>query len=101
MSRPGGLTMNRVRFLSTVTLMLGALALAPLAARADSDVRDFEGLAYAPNNTVVAFGYFQHVSSQTGNLSEDVGVFRATYILKIGKLAIVPFDATLPIVDVQ
>ncbi|HEY2735566.1 MAG TPA: transporter [Polyangiales bacterium] len=63
-------------------------------------MRDFEAIAYAPNNTVVALGYFREVSSITGNLSESLAVFRATYIMKFGQLAIIPVDISLPIVDV-
>jgi Putative MetA-pathway of phenol degradation len=72
---------------------------------ADSDVRDFEGLAYVPNNTVAMFGYFRHTSSADtkvmgGNFtSQELGGIRATYILHYGGLAIVPFDASIFALD--
>lgn len=86
------------------SVLLAALLMSVVGAarvRADSDVRDFEGVAWVPNNTVVAFGYFRHLQSTEGNLSENQAVFRGTYVLRFGNLAVVPFDASLPIVDVN
>jgi Putative MetA-pathway of phenol degradation len=79
------------------SLCMSACLLVPAVALADSDVRDFEAIAYTPNNTFVGFGYFRQLSSNT--LSESQGVARATYILRRGGLAIIPFDASIPIVD--
>ena len=95
--------MRHLRFQAVLYVFLSGLLLLGNArpARADSDVRDFEGVAWLPNNTVVAFGYFRHLSSTEGNLSENLAVFRGTYILRFGGLAVVPFDASLPVVDVS
>jgi hypothetical protein len=86
-------------------LCLFALSFLPSTVFADSDVRDFEGLAYVPNNTVAMFGYFRHTSSadtevKGGNFtSQELGGIRATYILHYGGLAIVPFDASIFALD--
>lgn len=79
----------------------GLCLLTATAVRADSDVRDFEGAAWLPSNSVVAFGYFRHLQSTDGNLSENQAVFRGTYLLRFGDLIVVPFDATMPVVDVN
>ena len=84
-------------------LCLFVMSFVPSTVFADSDVRDFEGLAYVPNNTVAMFGYFRHTSSndtKVGNsTSQDLGGLRATYILHYGGLAIVPFDASVFALD--
>jgi hypothetical protein len=83
-------------------LLMTACLLIPSAVFADSDVRDFEGIAYAPNNTAIAFGYFRHTSGADtkGNVSTDLGGLRGTYILRYGGLAIIPFDVTFFALDV-
>jgi hypothetical protein len=88
--------MNPLRYLP----LLACLLLLPGVALADSDARDFEALAYSPNNTVAALGYFRHVSSTDANISQSLAVLRAAYILRSGPWAFVPFDAQLPMVDV-
>jgi hypothetical protein len=88
-----------------LTLLWFVLALVPSAVFADSDVRDFEGLAYVPNNSVVMFGYFRHTSANdtranvNNSLSSELGGLRAAYILHYGGLAIVPFDASIFALD--
>jgi hypothetical protein len=84
---------------------LAALCLVSTAANAQitqTDARDYEALTSLPTNTVAALGYFRQVaSSDSSNYSESVGNFRALYILKFGNLAIVPFDAMVPVVDLN
>jgi hypothetical protein len=65
-----------------------------------TDARDYEVLSYLPSGTVVPLGYFRQVSSSdVQSFSESEGIFRASTILKFGNLAVVPFDAILPVVD--
>jgi hypothetical protein len=65
-----------------------------------TDGRDYEALAYLPKDTLVALGYFREAStSDTQSYSQSQGIFRASYILKFGNLAVVPFDALVPVVD--
>jgi hypothetical protein len=71
-------------------------------ANTQTDGRDYEVLAYLPKDTLAAIAYYRAVSSSDKtSLSQSVGVLRASYVLKFGNLAVVPFDATLPIVDVS
>jgi hypothetical protein len=65
-----------------------------------TDGRDYEALAYLPKDTLVALAYFREQStSDAPSFSQSLGIFRASYVLKYGNLAIVPFDALLPVVD--
>jgi hypothetical protein len=94
----------------TVLATLSSVSLATTVAGAQTansqtDARDYEALALLPNNTVAALGYFRHVSSSDAtpvspSFAQDLGIFRASYILKFGNLSLVPFDAFLPVVDV-
>jgi hypothetical protein len=69
-------------------------------ANSQTDARDYEVLAYLPSGSVVPLGYYRGVSSSdTQSVSESEGIFRAATILKFGNLAVVPFDALLPVVD--
>jgi hypothetical protein len=78
-----------------------ALSLISSAAYAETDARDYDALAYAKTNTLVTLGYARAIStSDSQNLSEMLGLFRAAYVLKFGNLAVVPFDAFLPAVDI-
>jgi hypothetical protein len=87
-----------------VAFSLGWLLLAPSAhaqtANSQTDGRDYEALAYLPKDTLVGLTYFREAStSATQSFSQFEGIFRASYVLKYGNLAIVPFDAILPVVD--
>lgn len=81
------------------------MSFVPSTVFADSDVRDFEGLAYVPNNTVAMFGYFRHTSSaytkamHENSTSQELGGLRGTYILHYGGLAIVPIDVSVFALD--
>jgi hypothetical protein len=69
-------------------------------ANSQSDARDYEVLSYLPSGSIVPLGYFRQVSSSDSqSFSESEGVFRASSVLKFGNLAVVPFDAILPVVD--
>jgi hypothetical protein len=95
----------RVRILASAALSLAGALGAPATARAQvannqTDGRDYEALAYLPKDTLVALGYFREAStSDTESFSQSQGIFRAAYILKYGNLAVVPFDALVPVVD--
>lgn len=95
----------RVRILAGAILSFaGATSLASSAgaqvANNQTDGRDYEALAYLPKDTLVAIAYFREAStSDTQSFSQSQGIFRASYVLKFGNLAIVPFDALLPVVD--
>src|SRR5580704_9077073 len=80
-------------------LSLSTLAHAQTANR-QADPRDYEALALVPNNTLAALAYARHVSTaDKQSNSQDLGILRAVYILKFGRLAIVPVDLVLPVVD--
>src|SRR5580658_6903200 len=87
-----------------VLLLASATSYSPPAwaqtANNQTDARDYEVLAYLPTDTLVGLAYFRESSSSdTQSFSQSIGVFRATYVLKFGNLAIVPFDALVPVVD--
>jgi hypothetical protein len=94
--------LNRVGVFLGTSAMLSIPSVAHAqTANTQADPRDYEVLNYLPNNTLALIGYGRHVStSDSSSYSQDVGVVRASYILKFGNVAVVPFDATLPIVDV-
>jgi hypothetical protein len=84
-----------------IGLALYASSVHAQTANSQSDARDYDALAYLPKDTLVALTYFREVSSSDKeSLSQTQGIFRASYVLKYGNLAIVPFDAILPVVDV-
>jgi hypothetical protein len=65
-----------------------------------TDARDYEALAFLPSNALIPLTYFRQVSSSDSqSYSQSEGIFRASYVLKFGNLAVVPFDALLPVVD--
>jgi hypothetical protein len=85
---------------------MGLLSVASAAhaqtANTQTDGRDYEVLAYLPKDTLALIGYARSVSSSDKtSLSQSLGVLRASYVLKFGNVSVVPFDATLPIVDVS
>ena len=83
-------------------LVLAFSVFASSPAWAETDLRDGEALAHLPNNTLVTLAYFRHVStSDSQSFSESIANFRAVFVMKFGNLAIVPFDAYLPIADVS
>jgi hypothetical protein len=85
-----------------LTMVLGpsrAWAQIPIS---QTDARDYEALTNLPNGSVAATGYFRHLSSaDSTSFSESLAAFRGTYVLRFGNLAVVPFDAILPVVDVS
>jgi hypothetical protein len=87
--------------------VLAASLLAPSLANAQTsitqtDARDYEALTSLPTNSAAALGYFRHASSSdSSNYNESLANFRALYIVKFGDLALVPFDAMMPVVDVN
>jgi hypothetical protein len=92
-------------FRASVALLLSAATSYSGDARAQTvnnqtDARDYEVLAYLPKDTLVGLAYFREASSSDSqSYSQSEGVFRAAYVLKFGNLAVVPFDAILPVVD--
>jgi hypothetical protein len=86
------------RCLCLATLLLLSL---PSLARAETDPRDYEALVALPNRSLAAVIYYRHVSSSdTQSYTQDIGVMRAAYELRFHNLAVVPFDAVLPVADV-
>jgi hypothetical protein len=93
-------------FVVGTLLMTGWLSVASVAhaqtANTQTDGRDYEVLAYLPKDTLAAIAYYREVSSSDKtSLSQSLGVLRASYVLKFGNLSVVPFDVSLPIVDVS
>ncbi|WIG97007.1 transporter [Myxococcus sp. SDU36] len=65
------------------------------------DLRDYEAGFYVPHRGVITNVYLRHVSaSGDRDFSQIQAAFRATYVLKFGELVVVPFDVSLPVVDV-
>jgi hypothetical protein len=80
------------------------LALLPLlwtasVTRADSDARDIDGVAFAPNNTVVALGYFRHENSTEDLHVTNTAIFRMLYLMRFGNLVIAPVDLAQGVAD--
>jgi hypothetical protein len=80
------------------------LALLPLlwsasVTRADSDVRDIDGVAFAPNNTVVALGYFRHENSTEDLHVTNTAIFRMLYLMRFGNFVIAPVDLAQGVAD--
>jgi hypothetical protein len=69
-------------------------------AQPTTDARDYEGAGMVPNGTVVLLNYLRHqTTASKRNLTTNLDIFRAAYVLKFGKFAFVPFDAYLPVAD--
>jgi hypothetical protein len=83
-------------------LLVLALFIVPLRARAETDSRDYEALVALPNRSVAAVVYYRHVSANDkgSSYSQDVGALRAAYILRFKNISVVPVDVLLPIADV-
>ncbi|MFP2960594.1 transporter [Myxococcus sp. 1LA] len=65
------------------------------------DLRDYEAGFFVPHRGVITNMYLRHVSaSGERDFSQLQAAFRATYVLKFGDLVVVPFDVSLPVVDV-
>lgn len=67
-----------------------------------ADFRDYEAGFFVPNRSVIAHTYLRHVSaSGERDFSQTQAAFRATYVLKHDSgLVVVPFDLSMPVVDV-
>ncbi|NMO21922.1 transporter [Pyxidicoccus fallax] len=67
-----------------------------------ADFRDYEAGFYVPHRGIIAHTYLRHVSASSDqrDFSQMQAAFRATYVLKFGELVVVPFDVSLPVVDV-
>lgn len=78
------------------------LSIAPAvrAQNTQTDVRDYEGLVYAPSNTVTATAYARQISSSdSANFSETTGTIRTNYLYKSGNLGFVPIDLLFTAAD--
>lgn len=72
-----------------------------LVAHAETDPRDYAAIAPTKSNSIVTLGYARAVStSDAGNLSQTVGILRGLYLIKFGNLALIPFDAFMPMAEV-
>jgi hypothetical protein len=80
-------------------LTLLTLLIVPSIAFAESDVRDVDGTAFAPNKTVVALGYLKHESSTVDLHQADTAVFRGLYLLHFGNIVITPIDLAIAVSD--
>jgi hypothetical protein len=89
------------RFLPLLVCLLVALTTAaPKAHAQTTDARDYEGAGGAPNNTLILLNYLRHqTTNDRRNLTTNISIFRASWVLKFGNLAIVPIDILLPVVD--
>jgi hypothetical protein len=91
------------RIIPLLAILLVALTTAtPQAHAQTTDARDYEGAGGAPNNTVILLNYLRHQTTMDRrNLTTNISIFRASWVLKFGNLAIVPIDVLLPVVDVD
>jgi hypothetical protein len=70
------------------------------AQNTQTDVRDYEGLVYAPSNTVTATAYARQISSSdSANFTETTGTIRTNYLFKSGNLGFVPIDLLFTAAD--
>lgn len=83
-------------------LALLTLVLSSGTARAQNpDPRDYEVAFFVPSNTVISNYYFRQVSSSEGsNITSSQVAARGTWLLKVGDLAITPFDLIVPAASV-
>jgi outer membrane putative beta-barrel porin/alpha-amylase len=87
---------------AVVAAVLSSSAARAQVANSQSDARDYEALTNLPNGSVAALGYFRDVSSSDStDFSEAQAAFRGSYVLRFGNLALVPFDAILPVVNLS
>ena len=85
---------------SLPALLILAALLVPRLVHAEADARDYEGLSAAPNHTVAVWNYLRHMTQSTKHdLTTNVAVFRATYILRFGDFTLIPFDASMNVLD--
>ncbi|HVW30002.1 MAG TPA: transporter [Polyangiaceae bacterium] len=72
-----------------------------IVAHAETDPRDYAAIAGTKTNSIVTLGYARAIStSDASNLSQTLGIVRALYLVKFGNLALLPFDALVPMADV-
>lgn len=95
--------MNRliVRLALLATMLVAPSLLTTQAlAQPTTDSRDYEGAVSAPNNTFWIHTYLRHqTTTQKRNLTSNISIFRAGYLMKFGNLAVVPFEMVVPVVD--
>ncbi|MDB4974985.1 MAG: hypothetical protein JWN48_3326 [Myxococcaceae bacterium] len=94
--------MRRPGLLLAITLAIAfcSVQARPALAQPTTDARDYEGAGGAPNGTVILLDYLRHqTTAKKRNLTTNLNILRATYVLKFGKFAFVPFDALLPVAD--
>jgi Putative MetA-pathway of phenol degradation len=92
---------------SSVLLLSAALSFvipmldgAKVHAQPTTDARDYEGAGGVPSGTMILLDYLRHqTTAGERNLTTNLNIFRATYVLRFGKFAFVPFDALLPVAD--
>ncbi|MFP2903940.1 transporter [Pyxidicoccus sp. 3LFB2] len=89
--------MNR----ALLAVLFVSLVSATNARAQQADARDYEAGFFVPHRGIIANTYLRHVSaSGERDFSQLQAAFRATYVLKFGDLVVVPFDVSLPVVDV-
>ena len=88
--------------LALLATLLAAPSLLPTQALAQptTDARDYEGAVSAPNNTLWIHQYIRHqTTTQKKNLTSNIAIFRAGWLLSFGNLKVVPFELVVPVVD--
>ncbi|WP_164019653.1 transporter [Pyxidicoccus trucidator] len=89
--------MNR----ALLAVLFVSLVSASNARAQQADARDYEAGFFVPHRGIIANTYLRHVSaSGERDFAQLQAAFRATYVLKFGDLVVVPFDVSLPVVDV-
>lgn len=85
-----------------LAVLFVALVSATGARAQQADFRDYEAGFFVPNRSVIAHTYLRHASaSGERDFSQTQAAFRATYVLKSESgLVVVPFDVSMPVVDV-
>jgi len=91
-----------VKSLVRIFLVLSACAIPALTQAQNPDPRDYEVGYFVPNHTTIINTYLRQVSATEGrDYSAQALALRATYILKLGDIVVTPFDAILPVQNID
>lgn len=87
-------------------VLIMVLSVSTLSQAQHCDPRDYEATYFAPNNMLQIQGYARHVSvssevnpANKRELSQSLGLLRASYVFKTGNLVIAP-NLILPVAEV-
>jgi hypothetical protein len=100
MATLGGHFMTRFK---TIVATLAVLLSTVSRVNAQADARDYEALSNLPNHTSAVWVYYRHITAQNSKTSYalNLAMFRATHLLRFGNWAFTPFDAILPVADME